>query len=282
MNKVLVGLIAGAVLGAVDGASAWFTPAVRAQILFIIAASTVKGIIGGVAAGWFARKVQSVPAGIAFGFAVGLVLAFLVAMQPEPDGTHYWIEIMLPGSVLGGVVGWATQRYGRPASRSAQTAVVTMLVLALVGVNANAADGITAAQAFEKMKALDGTWSGHIMTPDGPVATVSYRVTAGGSTVMETMFAGQPHEMITMYVFDGKTIEATHYCVAQNQPVMRFNAEKSSANELVFDFVRVTGKAGEHMHDARIRFGENGRVETNWESSEKSSPTKKFFLARAQ
>ena len=30
-------------------------------------------------------------------------------------GTHYWWQIMLPGSVLGLIVGYATQRYGKPA-----------------------------------------------------------------------------------------------------------------------------------------------------------------------
>ena len=121
MNKILVGVIVGALLGAIDGATAWFTPAVRAEILAIILSSTVKGIIAGVAAGWYARRVQSVPKGIAFGFFIGLLLAFIVAaLTPE----HYWWQIMVPGSILGGVIGWATQRYGRPAParRSVATA----------------------------------------------------------------------------------------------------------------------------------------------------------------
>ena len=117
MNKILIGVIAGAVAGAVDSATAWFEPSVRDQILMIVFLSTIKGVIAGIAAGWFARKVHSVPKGIAFGFAVGLVLAFLVAMNPDPNtGEHYWWQIMLPGAVLGGVIGWATQRYGRPAA----------------------------------------------------------------------------------------------------------------------------------------------------------------------
>ena len=44
----------------------------------------------------------------------------LIAAIPQPDGTHYWWQIMLPGSVLGLIVGYATQRYGKgaqPATR---------------------------------------------------------------------------------------------------------------------------------------------------------------------
>ena len=33
MNKILVGLLLGAALGAVDGMTAWFTPAARAGII---------------------------------------------------------------------------------------------------------------------------------------------------------------------------------------------------------------------------------------------------------
>ena len=82
------------------------------MLLGIVIGSTMKGMIAGVAAGWFARKVRSVPAGIAFGLAVGLFLAYLVASMPAETGEHYYWEIMLPGSILGAVVGWATQRYG--------------------------------------------------------------------------------------------------------------------------------------------------------------------------
>jgi hypothetical protein len=116
MNKILLGLIVGAVLGLIDGGTAWFTPQVRDQMLGIIIGSTFKGIIAGIAAGWYARRVQSVPKGIAFGFIVGLLLAFAVAAMPSPTGEHYWWQIMVPGSILGGVIGWATQRYGAPAA----------------------------------------------------------------------------------------------------------------------------------------------------------------------
>ena len=46
--------------------------------------------------------------------AVGLLLAFAVASMPQPTGKHYYFEIMLPGGIVGMIVGYATQRFGTP------------------------------------------------------------------------------------------------------------------------------------------------------------------------
>ena len=116
MSKITIGLLVGGVLGALDGGTAWFTPEVRAAIVGIIIASTIKGMIAGFAAGWFARRVQSTPAGVLFGLVIGAILAgIIVALQ---HGEHA-LAIMLPGSCVGAIVGWATQQYGRrPAEKS--------------------------------------------------------------------------------------------------------------------------------------------------------------------
>lgn len=45
MSKPLIGIVLGAILGAFDGLTAWFTPAVRDQIAGIVVGSTVKGLI---------------------------------------------------------------------------------------------------------------------------------------------------------------------------------------------------------------------------------------------
>jgi hypothetical protein len=112
MNKVVLGLVVGGILGIFDGLTAWFTPAVRAQILGIVIGSAFKGLIAGLIIGYFARKVSSLWAGIIFGLAIGLLLAFAVAAMPQPSGQHYYFEIMLPGGIVGMIVGYATQRYG--------------------------------------------------------------------------------------------------------------------------------------------------------------------------
>ena len=113
MNKPVLGMVIGGVLGVFDGLSALISaPETAPQIVTIVIGSTVKGIIAGVLIGYFARKVNSLPLGIIFGLAVGLLLAFAIAAIPNPDGSHYYWEIMLPGSILGMIVGYATQRYG--------------------------------------------------------------------------------------------------------------------------------------------------------------------------
>jgi hypothetical protein len=113
MNKIVLGLLVGGILGIFDGLSAWFTPAVRAQLLTIVIGSTVKGLIAGILIGYFAKKVNSLPLGLLFGLSIGLLLAYAVAAMPDPAGKHYYFEIMLPGGIVGMIVGYATQRFGQ-------------------------------------------------------------------------------------------------------------------------------------------------------------------------
>ena len=119
MNKILAGAILGLILGAVDGGTAWFYPEVRSMMAGILVGSSVKGMIVGILSGWFARKVQSTKWGIVVGSALGLLFAFLVAAMGTEDGQHHYLEIMMPGFVVGAIVGFLTQRVGprRQATR---------------------------------------------------------------------------------------------------------------------------------------------------------------------
>jgi hypothetical protein len=111
-NKVLIGLALGGLLGIFDGLTAWFTPEVRSQLAGIIFGSCFKGILTGLAAGFFARKVHNLAYGILLGLLVGMALSYgVAAMQGK-----YYFAIMLPGSILGAIVGFATQRLPRTAS----------------------------------------------------------------------------------------------------------------------------------------------------------------------
>ena len=118
MNKPMVGLVAGAILGVIDGSTAWFTPAVRSEMATILMGSSVKGMVVGIICGLIARKVHSTSVGLAAGAVFGLVFAYLIAMMPEPDGTHYYVKIMVPGFVLGALTGFLTQRMGTAPAKA--------------------------------------------------------------------------------------------------------------------------------------------------------------------
>jgi hypothetical protein len=50
------------------------------------------------------------------GLLVGLILAYLVTL-----GQPYFWEIILPGAIVGLIVGYATFKYSAPAGRRAST-----------------------------------------------------------------------------------------------------------------------------------------------------------------
>ena len=123
MNKPVLGILLGGALGVVDGLTALISaPETAPMITGIVIGSTFKGIIVGVLVGWFATRSRSLPAGVIVGLAIGAFFAFLVAAMPSPDGKHYYWQIMLPGSVLGMIVGYATQRYGRLSGEAGRVA----------------------------------------------------------------------------------------------------------------------------------------------------------------
>lgn len=118
MNKPLFGLLLGGVLGIFDGLTALISaPETRPEIVGIVIGSTIKGLIAGVLIGYFAKKVKSVPLGILFGLVVGALLAWLVILMGNP---YFW-ELILPGSLVGVIVGYATQKHAE-APRRPETA----------------------------------------------------------------------------------------------------------------------------------------------------------------
>lgn len=114
MNKITIGLLFGLILGAVDGATAMFYPETRPLIAGILMGSSFKGMLVGLLSGWFARKVESTMWGIMLGSGLGLFFAWLVAMMDASKGKAHYLEIMLPGFVVGGIIGFLTQRMGTP------------------------------------------------------------------------------------------------------------------------------------------------------------------------
>jgi len=121
MSKPALGLLIGGLLGLLDGLSALFYPDAASIIVPIVIGSTIKGLVTGLALGVLARRVRSTTVGIVAGLGLGLVLSYLAALTPDPQGKHHYIEIMMPGAILGVLVGFATQRFGRPLAAGSRT-----------------------------------------------------------------------------------------------------------------------------------------------------------------
>src|SRR5262245_66606640 len=94
----------------------------------------------------------------------------------------------------------------------------TSLVLVVCAFRSQAEDGKNASAAhpgLERFKQLAGEWTGK--GPHGEMRIV-YKVTSGGSTVMEMIDPGTDHEMVSMIHADGPALLLTHYCMLGNQP----------------------------------------------------------------
>ena len=109
---------------------------------------------------------------------------------------------------------------------------------------------------FERLKTLVGTWQGKADIGQGPIEmTMQYRLLAGGSVLEERVFAGTPHEMVTMYYDKSGKLAMTHYCVMGNRPGMILKS--SDDKTLKFDFDKTCGinpKKESHMHALTISF----------------------------
>src|SRR5262245_42690206 len=134
------------------------------------------------------------------------------------------------------------------------------------------------------LKKLEGTWV--VVDEHGnPTDQVSnvFRVTAGGSAVEETVFPGTEHEMVTLYYVQDGRLQLTHYCMKGNQPHMLAQA-RQPGNELgcCCDGPGVATEEEGHMHHARIRLADDGRLSTRWQFVEggKETHLAEFALAR--
>jgi len=144
-----------------------------------------------------------------------------------------------------------------------------------------AAPADTSSARFDTLKALAGDWTRN--GGDGSVA-VTYRVTAGGTAVLETLLPGTPHEMVTVYTVDKGELVLTHYCAQGNQPHMKA-AQGGDANTIAFKFDGggniKSGKDG-HMHEATFVFKDADHLTTAWQYYKDGKPGEKaeFDLVR--
>ena len=118
LTKPMLGLTVGGVLGLLDGLSGFFEPSLAPVMTSVITFSLLKGLLAGIATGYVSQRVHSMMLGMLAGIAIAATLSLLVILRA---GTTLFWDIMIPGMLLGAIVGFATQRFGR-AKQSAMTA----------------------------------------------------------------------------------------------------------------------------------------------------------------
>jgi hypothetical protein len=133
--------------------------------------------------------------------------------------------------------------------------------------------------SLEKMKKLAGTWlvADKDGKPTDQVASI-IKVTAGGSAVHETLFPGQPQEMVSVYTVDGQDLIMTHYCVLGNQPRMKADP-KSPSNQIIFQFIggsNLDPKKDKHMHEATLTIVDDDHIEVKGTGWENGAPAKEM------
>ena len=150
--------------------------------------------------------------------------------------------------------------------------VVASVLLGLAGSGCRATTRVTADDAgarasFARLKSLAGTWV--TVQEDGTQPAgqyVRYEITARGTALVETLFAGTQNEMLSVYAIDGGALELTHYCSLGNQPRMR--AVPSEAGDvLAFELIggaNLDPARDTHMHRAAFEFVDDTHLRVVW------------------
>ena len=118
-----------------------------------------------------------------------------------------------------------------------------------------------AVEAFKQLSALVGDWSGK--SASGREHKVNYRLSAGGSVLVETWSLSSGRESMTLYHLDGESLMATHYCPQGNQPrlVLMPGSEKMQFAFLDGTHLQVAGKS--HQHSFWLQIDDNDHFQRN-------------------
>ncbi len=131
---------------------------------------------------------------------------------------------------------------------------------------------IDAHAAFDQLAKLVGAWKEAPDAAPGMKGSVEFKVTSGGSVLMETMMPGSAYEMVNMYAVDGDDLLVTHYCASGNQPRMKLT--EAADGKLTFTFKDATNLASpddEYMGTLKMTITD-GKLVEDWTSFEKGKP----------
>lgn len=118
-----------------------------------------------------------------------------------------------------------------------------------------------------RIQSLAGKWEGTSQDKKQGTnpATVEYKSTSGGSAVVETLFAGTPKEMTSMYYDKGGKLQMTHYCMLGNQPQLEL--KNSTDNKMDFEMSpesHASLKGQMHMHSLSLEWHGKDELVQTW------------------
>jgi len=145
-----------------------------------------------------------------------------------------------------------------------------------------------ASAAFERFKGLVGEW---VAAEDGEMSkkgdlVARYTLTASGTALVETVFPGGEHEMVTVYHADGNDLVLTHYCMEGNQPRMRARNAAGPRFDFQFDGgTNIDPRRDRHMHQASLELVGPDEIRSEWTELADASPVlvvKSHLLRKAR
>jgi hypothetical protein len=122
--------------------------------------------------------------------------------------------------------------------------------------------------ALEPFKQLAGEWVGKAVggEKDGEEIHAKYKVTSGGSAVVETIFPDTDHEMVTVIHQDGDALALTHYCMLGNQQHMKTDGPPDGKT-VAFQFAGASNLKSDkdmYMHDVTYTFVDKDTLKSEW------------------
>ncbi len=134
---------------------------------------------------------------------------------------------------------------------------------------------------LEALKGLVGSWV--LVGPDGkPTDKIvsTFRLTAGGTAVVQSQFPGEQQETLAVYHLDGDDLFLSHYSAAKGQPRMRCMPSRDPS-VLQFEFVDATNMASAedyHLRAGTIRIVDSTHIQCVWQAYDKGQPVGELKL----
>jgi hypothetical protein len=173
---------------------------------------------------------------------------------------------------------------------------ITLTLGAVDADKAQEAKVMSASDAFDFFKQVDGDWSAKTVTV--PIGTpkdkgneeesvITYQSLANGTTVMGTYYKGSPMQMTDMIHQDGpEMVRLTHYCAVGNQPRMKFvKSDEAGVIQFAFDGgSNMDVESDGHVHDAKVTVlnKDHFEVETHLWTGGKHAMTTYFSISRKE